>query len=261
MREWAPVAWAKTLSDLDPTNLLPRGWLAWPAEERDPDSYWFPLAHQVTKQIVGCGASLFPTYDLQRLVSIHDKSALFVRPTDKNYHLFSILSGFDIDIVQPPLQIFRALETIVDNFQASTLSPRSLHHLLCDFFTNITGPTFDVKAVHQVMEYLALTSSPPALELLSDLPWFSCTDGRLVSLSRPSASTRWIIPATEEEARLFADDPHMLAWGCVSDDLRVHLLKARTMEVLNVTSLTPEPSSILASWSWVHPPTNYRKLM
>jgi hypothetical protein len=233
MEEWAPVAWAKILGELHPGNLLPRGWSAWPAEEHDPDSYWFRLAHEVTKQIVDCGAPLFPSYDLQRLVSIHDKPVLFTPRTDSNHSLFSILSPY---IVQPPPQIFSALET-TKNFQASMLSPRSLHNLLCDPHNNITGPSLNVKAAHQVMKYLALSSSPPTLELLSDLPWFSRTDGSFVSLTRPSRSTRWIIPATEEEARLFADDPHMLAWDCVSDDLRVHLLKAGASEVLNVTSL------------------------
>ena len=237
LEEWAPVAWAKTLSDLDPANLLPRGWSAWPAEEHDPDSYWFRLAHEVTKQIVGCGASLFPSYDLQNLVSIHDKPVLFTPRTDNNNSLFSILALFGVYIVQPPPQIFSALKVIANNFQASTLSPHSLHNLLCDSLTNITGPSFEIKAAHQVMRYLALTSSPPTLELLSDLPWFSRPDGSLVSLTRPSTNPRWIIPATEEEARLFADDPYTLAWDCVSDDLRVHLLKAQAAAVLNVTSL------------------------
>ena len=240
MEEWAPVAWAKALSHLDPANVLPRGWSAWPAEEHDPDSYWFRLAHEVTKQIVGCGASLFPNYNLQRLVSIHDTFALFARPTYDNQSLFSILSLFGVDVVQPPPQIFSALEKVVNNFQASTLSPRSLHNLLCDSLTNITGSSFDVKAAHQVMEYLALTSSPPTLGLLSNLPWFSRMDGSLVSLTLPSTRTRWIIPATEEEARLFADDPFMLAWNCVPDDLRVHLLKVQAKEVLNVTALNVE---------------------
>jgi hypothetical protein len=237
MEEWVPVAWAKTLSDLHPTNLLPRGWSAWPAEEHDPDSYWFRLAHEVTKQIVECGAPLFPSYDLRHLVSIHFKSVLFTPRNDDNHSLFSILASFGVYVVQPPPQIFSALQVIANNFQASTLSPCSLYNLLCDSLTNITGPSFEVKAAHQVMEYLALTSSPPTLELLSDLPWFSRTDGSLVSLTRPSTNPRWIIPATEEEARLFVDDPHMLAWDCVSDGLRVHLLKARAAEVLNVTSL------------------------
>ena len=240
MEEWAPIAWVKTLSGVDPKNLLPRGWLAWPAEERDPDSYWLHLAHEVTKQIVGCGASLFPTYDIQHLVSIHNKSVLFAHPADTNHSLFSILSRFDTHIVQPPLQIFSALETIVPDFQASTLSPRSLHNLLCGTITNTTGSSFDVTAAHKVMEYLTFTSSPPTLCLLSDLPWFSRTDGSFVSLTRPSENTPWIIPSTKEEARLFEDDPHMLAWGCVSDDLRIHLLKVQAAEVLNVTALNIE---------------------
>jgi hypothetical protein len=237
MEEWAPVAWAKTLSNLDRANLLRRGWSAWPAEEHDPDSYWFRLAREVTKQIVGCGAELFPSYDLQHLVSIHDKSVLIAPRTHDNHSLFSILALFGVYVVQPPPHIFSVLEMIANNSRTSTLSPRSLHNLLCDSLTNITGPSFEVKAAHQVMEYLALTSSPPTLELLSDLPWFSRTDGSLVSLTSPSASTQWIIPETEEEAWLFADDPHMLAWNCVSDDLRVHLLKASAAEVLNVTPL------------------------
>lgn len=237
MEEWVPLAWAKTLSSLDPENLLPRGWSAWPAEEHDPGSYWFRLAHEVTKQIVGCGASLFPSYNLQRLVSIHDKFALFARPNYDNQSLFSILSLFGVDVVQPPPQIFAALDKVVNNFQASTLSPRSLHDLLCNSLANTTGLPFDVKPVHKVMEYLTLTSSPPTLGLLSNLPWFSRMDGSLVSLTHPSTNTRWIIPATEEEARLFAADPHMLAWNCVPDDLRVHLLKVQATEVLNVTTL------------------------
>ena len=238
MEEWVPVAWTKALSDLDPVNLRSRGWSAWPPEEHDPDSYWLNLAHQVTKQIVDCRSSLFPTYDLQTLVSVYDNSALF--STDDNHSLFSILSRFDVHIVQPPRHIFRALETIVSNFQASTLSPPSLHKLLRDSLSNVTDLACDVEAAHKVMDYLALTSSPPTLGFLSDLPLFLRTDGVLVSLTGPSANTHWIIPATEEEAQLFAEDPHMLAWECVSDDLRVHFLKAQAAEVLNVTALNVE---------------------
>ena len=237
MEEWAPVAWAKTLSDLGPANLLPRGWSAWPAEEHDPDSYWFHLAHSVTKQIVGYGLSLFPNYDRERLVSIHGNSVLFTQQTDDNNSLFSILSLFGVYVVQPPPHIFSALQNISNSFQASTLSPHSLHKLLRGSLTDITKLSHDIKVLHTVMDYLALTSSPPTLKLLSDLPWFSRTDRSLVSLTYPSTNPRWIIPATEEEALLFVDDSHMLAWDCVSDDLRVHLLKAQTAEVLNVTSL------------------------
>ncbi|KIM49917.1 hypothetical protein M413DRAFT_439046 [Hebeloma cylindrosporum] len=248
MEEWAPAAWAKSLSELEPLNLLPRGWSAWPPEEHDPDSYWFRLAHEVTKKIVGCGESLFPSYDRRRLLSIDSKSVLFAQPTDNDCALFSILSCFDVHVVQPPPHIFGALKAIVANFQASVLSPLSLHTLLCHSVTHLPSKSFDVKAAHKVMDYLALTSSPPSLQLLSDLPWFSRTDGTFVSLNRAPANTQWIIPATEEEARLFTDDPHMLSWDCVSHDLRPHLLKPRTAEVLNVTPFNAElVSSFLSS--------------
>jgi hypothetical protein len=243
LEEWAPAAWATALNNLDRANLLPRGWSAWPPEERDPDSYWFRLAHKVTKEVVDCGASILPSHDVQRLVSVDDKSVLFAHPTADEHPLFSILFRFSIHIVQPPRQIFSALKTIINNFQNSAFSPRSLYKLLCDSLTKINEQTFDLEATHRVMEYLALSSSPPTFELLSDLPWFSRTDGSLISLTSSSTNIQWVMPSSEEEALLFGDDPCMLSWDCVSDALRVHLLKTQTTAILNVTALNVESVS------------------
>jgi hypothetical protein len=236
--EWVPIAWAKALSDLEPKNLLPRRWLAWPPEEHDPDSYWVRLAYEVTNQVVIRNSPIFPTHDFQSLVSRN--CALFARATDNKRPLFSILSRFGVHIVQPPPQIFSALETIVNNFQDSTLSPRSLHNKLCNSIGQASELPLDVKAAHKVMEYLALSSSPPTLNLLAGIPWFSRTDQSLVSLTSPPTTARWIVPATEEEAQLFTDNQRMLSWDGVSDDLRAHLLKAETAKVLNVTTLNVE---------------------
>jgi len=214
----------------------------WPPEERDPDSYWFRLARQVTKQIVERNSPVFPTHDLQHLVSLN--SALFTLSTDNKDALFAILSRFGVHIVRPPPQIFSALEAIVSNFKDSTLSPRSLHNKLCNSIAKTSGLPFDVKAAHKVMEYLAL-SSPPTLGFLSNLPWFSRTNGSLVPLTSPATTTRWIMPATEEEAQLFTDDPCMLSWDCVPENLRIHLLKAETAKILNVTTLNVELVSAL----------------
>ncbi len=234
---WTPVAWADLLEHLSSTC---SPWSIWPPEEKS--AYWANLASNLTKEVIHRGSPLFPIISSQELslISLGDSKTL-IAPVSSGVNL-SLLSELGLNIVQPPRHIFTILESGDIKIGASILSPSSLHSALAEGYKIGCWKLHNPQTVSEIIEYLVFSSPLPKIGNLIGLPWFRNCKGSSVSL-RPvgdSEKTPFIVPASQEESRLFDDLPQMLAWNCFSDRLRSVLLDPPSSRILSIVRLQPE---------------------
>lgn len=150
----------------------------------------------------------------------------------------SLLSSLGLNIVQPPRHIFTILDAVDIKINALILSPSSLHSALVEGYKTGCWKRHDPQNVDQIIEFLVFSSSPPRIDNLIGLPWFKNCKGSSVALKPIEDSDKpLIVPASQEESRIFADILQMLAWDSLSENLRHILLDPQSSRILSVVRL------------------------
>ena len=229
---WAPKAWADLIKDL--SSSLQEPWSIWPPEEKN--AYWMDLNTNLVREVVLNHSPVFPTIQKEApfFISLDDINTLIAPPSATVDLLLLVALG--MTIVQPPLHIFSILTSNKVSVAARELSPRALHVILAQGYQGGAWQPYDQHTVKEIINYLVFSTSPPSLSNLEGLPWFENSDGETVTLERRGVGKACIIPESEEEARLFATHPRMLAWFCLPEKLRITLLQSN-FNALNVAPL------------------------
>ncbi|CAA7261057.1 unnamed protein product [Cyclocybe aegerita] len=238
--EYAPKVWADLLLKVTASLGASACWTAWPSQEYDSESYWVDLPGALVNEVVQRGLCVFPTIAKPRFISLSDRQTL-ISPTNPSVSLES-LASLALDVVQPPSHIYHLLQTSSPRPSASFLSAQRLHEILLDRSPRVSWPSLGNKDVFRdVMDYLVFSSSIPNYSLIIGLPWFYLSNkpAGLIGLTSNVHEQKYFVPATEEEASLFAKHDCLISYDCMSSRLRNVLLLPDSSKYLNVAPLNP----------------------
>ena len=225
-----PRAWAKMLRILIDEDNCSDIWSAWPPSP-PPDLYWGNLTRNMLEEVITSGYKVFPTIPCRHISSYVPLASSLVASSSDYPSILNALALAGISIVQPPDYIFQLLKSM----KCRHLNPTNVHESLLNSLDVLDLLDAENKGV--ILNYLAISSSPNAIDNILGLPLIPLFNGSYVTLKKRQSKSSYVLASAMENDLYGECDDEMIALPLMCTEVQQLLSDPQTILIANVAPM------------------------